>query len=260
MVMGICNITKDSFSDGGVSYKKKDALKNIKLMLKQGASIIDIGAESSRPGSEPISYNDEIRKIAPVLKKLPKNKFLISIDSNKIETQEFALSNGAHIINDIFGGSDELFRLSKKYNNGLLLMHTPAPPKIMQKKTNTYKNVIQDIKKIFIKKLHTIDKFKIPHSKVWFDPGIGFGKNFNQNLEILNKIHYFKLKNCGIAIGASRKSWINGIVESSVQNRIGGSIASVLYCLNKEVNIFRVHDVYETSQAIKVYNAIKCLK
>ena len=109
--MGICNVTKDSFSDGGINYRKKDALKNIKSMLEQGASIIDIGAESARPGSDPISYRDEIKRLEPILKVLPKNKFIISIDTNKIETQEFVLSRGAHIINDIFGGSNDMFIL-----------------------------------------------------------------------------------------------------------------------------------------------------
>ncbi len=258
--MGICNITRDSFSDGGLNYKKNDALKNIKLMLKQGATIIDIGAESTRPGSDPISYNNEIKKISPILKVLPKNKFIISIDSNKIETQEFALKSGVHIINDIFGGSEELFYLSKKYKNGLILMHTPAPPKIMQKKTKTYNNVVKDIKKVFQKKLKLIDKAKISHRKIWFDPGIGFGKNFKQNLEIINKIDQFKIENCGISIGSSRKSWIREIDGSAVNKRIGGSLASVLYCITKGVNIFRVHDVYETKQAITTYDYIRCLK
>ena len=258
--MGICNVTKDSFSDGGLNYMKDDAIKNIKLMLKYGASIIDIGAESTRPGSDPISYNEEIKRLAPILKRLPKNKFIISIDSNKIETQEFALKSGAHIINDIYGGNEELFKLTKKYKNGLILMHCPASPKIMQKKINIYKNVITDIKKFFEKKIRIIDKYKISHKKIWLDPGIGFGKNLKQNLEILNKINNFKIKNCGLIVGSSRKSWINKIDGSKVNNRIGGSISSVLYCLNKEVDIFRVHDVYETNQAIKVYKKILCSK
>ena len=260
LIMGICNITTDSFSDGGLNYKKTDTLKNIKIMVKHGAKIIDIGAESTRPGSEPISYNEEIKKISPIIKTLPKNDFMISIDSNKIETQEFALKNGAHIINDIFGGTEELFRLTKKYQNGLVLMHTPAPPKIMQKKTTDYTNVVKDIKNIFLKKINMIDKFNISHKKIWFDPGIGFGKNLVQNLEILKKIEEFKLKKCGVLIGTSRKSWIKSIDKSSVDKRIGGSLASVIYCLNKGVNIFRVHDVHETHQAIKVYNKIECLK
>ena len=129
IVMGICNVTPDSFSDGGKSFKQKDALKNIKNMLKEGAQIIDIGAESARPGSDPLSYKEEIKRLDPILKKLPKNKFIISIDSYKIETQEYALNNGAHIINDIFGGSQDLFDLTKKFKTGLILMHTPAPPK-----------------------------------------------------------------------------------------------------------------------------------
>ena len=113
-VMGICNITKDSFSDGGKNFKTFDAIKNINIMNKQGANIIDIGAESTRPGSEPITYQQEIKKLEPILKKIPRDKFIISIDTNKIETQEFALQQGAHIINDIYGGNEDLFILSKK--------------------------------------------------------------------------------------------------------------------------------------------------
>ena len=259
-IMGICNVTKDSFSDGGLNYCKKDALKNIKLMLKNGASIIDIGAESTRPGSDPISYKEEIKRLDPILKVLPRNKFLISIDTNKTETQEFVLSRGVHIINDIFGGSTDLFTLSKKYKNGLILVHTPAPPKIMQQKTIMYKDVIEDIKRFFKQKLKKIDEVKIPQNKIWFDPGIGFGKNLEQNLLILKNIKKFKLQKCGLLLGSSRKSWISGIDDSPIEKRLGGSIASVLYCLNHGVDIFRVHDVSETRQAIEVYKKIACLR
>jgi len=198
--------------------------------------------------------------LEPILKVLPKNKFIISIDSNKIETQEFVLSKGAHIINDIFGGNEELFMLTKKYNSGLVLMHTPAPPKIMQQKTNNYKEVVGDIIKIFNKKIKQINKAKISQKKIWLDPGVGFGKNLEQNLKIIKNIKKFKLNKCGLLLGTSRKSWIKGIDESSVEKRLGGSIASIIYCLNEGVDIFRVHDVYETKQAIKVFNSIQCLK
>ena len=257
-IMGICNVTKDSFSDGGINYKTSNALKSIKQMINDGAQIIDIGAESTRPGSDPISSQDEIKKLSPILKKLPKDQFLISIDSSKIETQEFALENGVHIINDVFGGSNDLFRLTKKFKNGLVLMHTPAPPKIMQLKVNSYKNVVSDIKKIFQTTLKQIEKHKIPQSKIWFDPGIGFGKNFAQNLEIMQNIKQFKIKKCGIVLGSSRKSWISGIDKSDINNRLGGSIASALYCYKKGVNLFRVHDVKETYQSLKVYKNL-CL-
>ena len=136
--MGICNVTKDSFSDGGIAFRTKDAIKHIKTMVKAGATIIDIGAESARPGSDPVTYQKEIKRLKPILEQLPKDKFIISVDTNKIETQEFVLQAGIHIINDIFGGSTDLFALSKKYKNGLILMHTPAPPKIMQQKTEQW--------------------------------------------------------------------------------------------------------------------------
>ena len=256
LIMGVCNVTIDSFSDGGKNYNTLDAFKNIKKMYKEGASIIDIGAESTRPGSDHISYKTEIKKLEPILKKIPKNKFIISVDSNKIETQEFALKQGVHIINDIYGGSEDLFYLSKKYNNGLILMHTPAPPKTMQSMVNSYDNVVLDIKKIFKRTIKKLEKFKIPASKIWFDPGIGFGKNFKQNIEIMQKINQFKFKGYGLLLGSSRKSWINTIDKSDPSERIGGSIASALYCYQKGVNIFRVHDVKAISQSLKVFEKL----
>ena len=257
-VMGVCNVTLDSFSDGGKNYKVNDALKSIKKMYVDGAQLIDIGAESARPGSDPITYNKEITKIEPILKKIPKDKFIISIDSNKIETQEFALKNGAHIVNDIFGGSEELFFLTRKYKNGLILMHTPAPPKIMQKKINDYNDVLIDIKKYFKKRIILLKKYNISPTKVWFDPGIGFGKNLKQNLQIIKNIKKFKFNKYGLLLGSSRKSWIDYIDKSNVNERVGGSIASVLFSLYQGVDIFRVHDVKETFQAIKIFNQIQC--
>ena len=259
-IMGICNLTIDSFSDGGKSFKIEDALKNINIMNKQGATIIDIGAESTRPGSDPISYQQEIKKLTPILKKIPKDKFIVSIDTNKIETQEYALQHGVHIINDIFGGSEDLFYLSKKYNNGLVLMHTPSPPKTMQSMTHIYTNVVDDIKNIFKKKVKQLKKYKISSNKVWFDPGIGFGKNLRQNLLLLKNIKKLKIEKYGLLIGSSRKSWISKLDKSKSDERLGGSIASVLYCIDQGVDIFRVHDVQETSQAIKIYKEIQCSK
>ena len=259
-IMGICNITIDSFSDGGKSFKISDAIKNINIMNKQGATIIDIGAESTRPGSEPISYKQEIKKLAPILKKIPKDKFIISVDTNKIETQEFALQQGAHIINDVFGGSEDLFFLSRKYNNGLVLMHTPASPKTMQSMTHIYTNVVDDIKKIFKGKAKLLKKYKISSSKVWFDPGIGFGKNLKQNLSLLKNVKKLKIEKYGLLLGSSRKSWISSVDNSQTNKRLGGSLASVLYCLEQGVDIFRVHDVQETYQAIKIFKEIQCSK
>lgn len=260
MLMGICNVTKDSFSDGGKAFKTKDALKHIKKMVKAGATIIDIGAESARPGSEPITYQKEIKKLKPILEQLPKDKFVISVDTNKIETQEFVLQAGVHIINDIFGGNTDLFYLTRKFRSGVVLMHTPAPPKIMQIKTNSYTNVLKDIQKYFRNRIRQLDKYNISHKKVWLDPGIGFGKNLDQNLLIMQNIKKFRLKGCGLLMGSSRKSWINKIDKSAVGKRLGGSLASALYCMSQGVDIIRVHDVFETRQAIEVYKQIICLR
>ena len=258
--MGICNVTQDSFSDGGVAFRTKDAIKHIKSMVNAGGTIIDIGAESARPGSDPITYQKEIKKLKPILEQLPKDKFIISIDTNKIETQEFVLQAGAHIINDIFGGSNDLFYLTKKFRSGVVLMHTPAPPKIMQTKTNSYTNVVKDIQNYFRSQIRKLDRYSISHKKVWLDPGIGFGKNFDQNLLIMQNIKKFRLRGCGLLLGASRKSWINKIDKSTVDQRLGGSLASALYNVSQGVDILRVHDVLETRQAIEVYKRIACLQ
>ena len=191
---------------------------------------------------------------------MPKDKFVISIDTNKIETQEFVLQAGAHIINDIFGGSNDLFYLTKKFRSGLALMHTPAVPKIMQTKTNSYKNVVKDIQNYFRSQIRKLDKYSISHKKVWLDPGIGFGKNFDQNLLIMQNIKKFRLKNCGLLLGSSRKSWINKINKSNADQRLGGSLASALYSVSQGVDILRVHDVFETRQAAEVYKRIACLQ
>ena len=258
--MGICNVTKDSFSDGGIAFRTKDALKHIKTMVKAGATIIDIGAESARPGSDPITYQKEIKRLKPILEQLPKDKFIISIDTNKIETQEFVLQAGVHIINDIFGGNNDLFYLTKKFRSGLVLMHTPAAPKIMQTKTSSYTSIVKDIQKYFRSRIRKLDRYNISHKKVWLDPGIGFGKNLEQNLLIMKNIKKFRLKSCGLLLGSSRKSWIHMINKSTVDKRLGGSLASALYNMSQGVDILRVHDVFETRQAVEVYKRIACLQ
>ena len=139
-------------------------------------------------------------------------------------------------------------------------MHTPGNSKIMQSMTNSYDNLFIDIRKFFLKKIKLSEKYKIPHYKIWLDPGIGFGKNLKQNLSIIKNINKFKIDKYGILLGSSRKSWIGKIDKSLAKDRLGGSISSVIYCLEKKVDIFRVHDVQETKQAITIYEKIKCSK
>ena len=256
LLVGICNFTPDSFSDGGKTFSRSTALKHINAMVKDGAQIIDIGAESTRPNSEPITYIEEINRLSKILPYLNYKKYLVSVDSYKIESQEYALKKGAHIINDINGGSEELFKLIKKYNAGLILMHKRGTPKEMQKNLNSRVNMVREFDYFIKKRLKILNKMKINLKKVWFDPGIGFGKTLNQNLQLMKSLKKFNSANIQVLLGSSRKSWINYIDPSNADERIGGSLASVAHALEQNVHTYRIHDVKETNQMIKVLKAL----
>ena len=256
LLVGICNFTPDSFSDGGKTFSRSSALKYINLMVKDGAQVIDIGAESTRPNSMPITYNEEINRLSKILPYLDYKKYLVSVDSYKIETQEYALKKGAHIINDINGGSNELDELTKKYNSGLFLMHKRGTPKDMQKKLNPKTNMVKEFDKFIQKRLKILNKMKINLKKVWFDPGVGFGKTLEQNLQLMRSLRKYSDINLRVLLGSSRKSWINSIDPSNADQRIGGSLASVGHALQQNVDTFRIHDVKETNQMIKVLKAL----
>ena len=256
LLVGICNFTPDSFSDGGKTFSRSSALKHINAMVKDGAQIIDIGAESTRPNSEPITYIEEINRLSKILPYLNFKKHLVSVDSYKIETQEYALKKGVQIINDINGGSEELFKLTKKYNAGLFLMHKKGTPKEMQKKLNPKVNMVKEFDYFIKKRLKILNKLNINLKKVWFDPGIGFGKTLNQNLQLMRSLKKFSNENIQVLLGSSRKSWINYIDPSNSNQRIGGSLASVLHALQQNIYTFRIHDVKETNQMIKVFKEL----
>jgi dihydropteroate synthase len=249
-IMGILNLTPDSFSDGGKWNSAEKALKRAKILIEQGADILDLGAESTRPGSLPVNETEELERILPVLDQLKKDIVPISIDTNKISVQKTVLQHGAHIINDIMGGSEELFSLAEEFQAGLVLMHTSAAPSIMQEHTE-YEDIFENICSYFLDRLKILKKYKIPH--VWIDPGIGFGKTPEQNLLLMKEIQRFQFPGCTLFLGSSRKSWINHLYQVPPERRTGASIGSVLACYTKGVRTFRVHDVEETSQALKTY-------
>ena len=257
LLVGICNFTPDSFSDGGKTFTRSSAMKYIKFMTKNGAQIIDIGAESSKPNSIPITYQEEIKRLSKILPYLNYDKYLVSLDSYKIETQEYALKKGVHIINDINGGSDELFHLTKKYKSGLFLMHKIGTPKDMQKNLKPSKNMTKEFDNFIKKRLNILANLNIDTKKVWFDPGIGFGKTLNQNLHLMRSLKKYIDRNIQILLGSSRKSWINFIDPSKTDERLGGSLASVAHALSQGVNTFRIHDVQETNQMLKVLKVLK---
>ena len=249
-VMGILNLTPDSFSDGGEFIDPKTTIEHAWLMIDQGAQIIDIGAESTRPGSEPVSEKEELHRILPVLENLPKNEFIISLDTTKPVVAKAGLKAGAHIINDVSGGSAQLLHLASEYSAGFIAMHTQGIPKSMQKNPQ-YQDVVEEVKRFFSQR--KIEFNKLPLPRLWIDPGIGFGKTLEHNLLLLRDIDQFIDPAWGVLLGSSRKSWIDQLCTApSPLDRLGGSIASAIDAVSKGVEILRVHDVQETVQAVKV--------
>lgn len=255
-VMGILNLTLDSFYDGGRYFRIESALTRAYEMIAEGADIIDIGAESTRPGSDPISSEEELDKLLPVLRELRKENIIISIDTYKSKVAEVCLENGAHIINDISGLKFDswLPKIIAKYDAGLIIMHIRDTPKTMQQNP-TYVNAVEEI----------FDELKIQISianeagisKIYTDPGIGFGKRLKDNYEILNRLEEFNFLGYPLAIGLSRKSFIGGVLDQSPAERLTGTIAANSAAQLSGANIFRVHDVKEMLQVKKIINLIK---
>ncbi len=252
-VMGIVNITPDSFSDGGAYLSPDKAVAQCEKLIAEGAGIIDVGAESTRPGSIAISVVEELDRLRAVLAQFPYHQCILSVDTYKIEVQREAIARGAHIVNDITGGSAELFDLAARSQVGLVLMHTSAMPERMQLKTD-YTDVVEDVYCYLEARVRLAVSAGVP--AVWCDPGIGFGKTLEQNLALLKATRRFSTLGNGVLIGASRKSWIGKLCGSNVQQRLGGSLSAALYCVQEGAAIVRVHDVSETVQALRVREAL----
>jgi len=254
-IMGVLNLTPDSFSDGGKFNSQKKAKDHILDMIKAGAKIIDVGGESARPGSKTVLTNVEWKRIENIVKNFKKKhkKACLSIDTRKSEVMVKAIKHRADLINDVSGfnyDNQSLSRL-KKYNVAKVLHHMQGTPNTMQKNPK-YKNVLLDIYDFFEKGIKKID-----NKKVIIDPGIGFGKNLKHNLTLISKISLFHSLGFPILIGTSRKrfiSQISGVNDS--KERIGGTIASVLFLLSQGVQVFRVHNVNEVKQGILVFRKI----
>ena len=254
-IMGVLNLTPDSFSDGGKFDSQKKAKNHISNMIKFGAKIIDIGGESTRPGSRTVLKNMEWKRIEKIVINFKKNykQTCLSIDTRKSEVMIKAINQGADLINDVSGFNYEntsLLKL-KKYNIAKVLHHMQGTPNTMQKNPK-YKNVLLDIYDFFENNLKKID-----NKKIILDPGIGFGKNLKHNLTLISQISLFHSLGFPILVGTSRKRFISQISGvNDTKERIGGTVASVLFLLSQGVQIFRVHNVNEVIQGIKVFNKI----
>jgi Dihydropteroate synthase (EC 2.5.1.15) len=265
LVMGILNITPDSFYDGGKYYDIADALNRARKMIDDGADIIDVGGESTRPNSSCISADEEIRRIVPLIKELSKETQIpISIDTYKSEVADKAIKAGAQIINDISGlqADKEMARVAVANNTPIIIMHIKGHPHNFSKDP-VYVELIPEIISFLENRIEYSVKSGIAHDKIIIDPGIGFGKGAKHNIEILRQLNKFKCLNLPIMIGTSRKSFIDKVLELSGDNsidendsRLIGTLVTLVIALSNGANIVRVHDVKETVQAIKMYRSI----
>ena len=255
-IMGILNLTPDSFSDGGKFNKNNKSLKHVKEMILSGANIIDVGGESTRPGSKTIKPEVEWKRIRFVIGKFKKKykKTCLSIDTRKSDLMVKSIKHGVDLINDISGFNYDKNSLKKlkKYNIAKVLHHMQGTPDTMQKNPS-YKNVLLDIYDYFEKNI----KKNFDNKKIILDPGIGFGKNLKHNLTLISKISLFHSLGFPILVGTSRKRFINQISgKYDSKDRTGGTLASVLFLLSQGVQIFRVHNVKEVKQGILVFKKI----
>lgn len=253
--MGVINITPDSFSDGGECFPTESALSRARSMLSQGADILDLGAESTRPGSRGVSTDEELSRLLPVLEGLVKEGAIISVDTRKPEVARQALSLGAHIINDITGLRDQdMRRVVAEFGAAAVILHMQGEPETMQREPK-YKDVVGEIKAFFETQLRLVEKDGV--GEVILDPGIGFGKTVEHNLEILRRFGEFRALGKPLMLGASRKSFLGAITGAeSPRDRLEGTIVSNVFGILGGASILRVHDLREGVRTARVAEAI----
>jgi len=255
--MGILNITPDSFSDGGQFFSTDAAFEQAKQMIKEGADIIDIGGESTRPGSAPVSEAEELRRVLPVIELLVKERISIpiSIDTYKPRVAQASLERGARLVNDVSGlRNKKMIEVVAQFEATVIIMHMQGEPKTMQLNP-TYTNVISEIKTFFQDQIKAAQASGIKN--IILDPGLGFGKTLAHNCEILRRLNEFTDIGYPILLGASRKSFIGALNDDTpVNNRLAGTIAAHIIAIQNGASIIRVHDVAAHRQAVQVIEGI----
>jgi dihydropteroate synthase len=255
-IMGILNVTPDSFSDGGHFIHADSALKQVESMINDGATIIDIGGESTRPGAADVSEQDELARVIPLLKVI-KESFTIdvSIDTSKAIVMEQAIIHGADIINDVRALQNEnCLSVVAQSDLPICLMHMQGQPRTMQEAPH-YDNLIVDIKQFFSQRINACQDAGIDSSRLVLDPGFGFGKTLSQNYQLLNQLSEFKTLGLPILSGTSRKSMLGKLLSREVSDRLAASLTTAIIAIQQGASIIRVHDVKETVDALNVLKA-----
>ncbi|TYK65471.1 dihydropteroate synthase [Colwellia echini] len=256
LVMGILNVTPDSFSDGGKFVSFENALAQVKQMIDDGVDIIDIGGESTRPGAVDVSEEDELGRVIPLLKAIKENYDIkVSIDTSKSAVMAQAIEHGADLINDVRALQNKgcLAALANT-NVAVCLMHMQGLPRTMQENPQ-YTNLIDDIKTFFKERIQVCEEAGISRSRIILDPGFGFGKTLEQNYQLLAQLDKFNDLGLPLLSGTSRKSMIGNLLNRKVDERLAGSLTTAIIAAQKNAKIIRVHDVKETVDALKVLSA-----
>ncbi|MBD1156548.1 dihydropteroate synthase [Pelagibacterales bacterium SAG-MED20] len=256
-IMGILNLTPDSFSDGGIFNKKNKGINHAKELFKFGADIVDVGGESTRPGSKPVNPKKEWMRIKNVIRKTSK-KIPLSIDTRKSEIMKKGIKLGIKLVNDVSGLNydSETINILKKYKTPFVIHHSQGIPENMQNNPR-YKNELLDIYDYFEERIKFLRSIGIKHNRIIIDPGIGFGKNLKHNMNLIKRVSIFHTLGFPILLGLSRKKFIKELSgKNDTRERIGGSIASCLYSMMQGVQILRIHDVNELIQSIKVFKKL----
>ena len=253
VVMGILNLTDDSFFDGGKYSNKEEIIARCKTMLDEGATIIDIGAQSSRPGATQISSKEELKKLIPIIKLLKNNfpNILISVDTFWSNTAKECALVGTDVINDISAGEmdKEMFPIIAELNIPYIMMHMKGNPQNMQNQPK-YNNIVDEVSTYFSNKIEELNI--LGFNKIIIDPGFGFGKTLEHNYQILNNLDAFKYLKCPILTGTSRKSMIYKLLDTTADNALNGTTITNTMALLKGANILRVHDVKQAIECIKI--------
>ena len=255
--MGVVNVTPDSFSDGGRYLDPAAAVAHGLGLVEEGALILDVGGESTRPGAEPVDEAEELGRVVPVVEGLA-GAATISVDTSKAAVAVAAIDAGAAIVNDVTAlrGDPEMAAACAERGVGVVLMHMPGSPRTMQEDPR-YEDVVDDVKRFLASRVEFAIGAGIDEERIWLDPGIGFGKTLEHNLELLRRLGELREMGRPLAIGTSRKSFIGKVDGSAVDERIGGSLASAMLAAAEGADVLRVHDVAATAQALQVFSSIQ---
>ena len=254
-LMGVVNVTPDSFSDGGLYLDPERAVAHGRELIDQGADILDVGGESTRPGSEPVAAEEELRRVLPVIEGLAGAR--ISVDTSKAAVAAAALEAGATIVNDVTAlrGDPGMAALVAEHEATVILMHMRGEPRTMQDEP-VYDDVVTEVKEFLAGRIAFAEAAGIAAERIWVDPGIGFGKTTNHNLELLRRLPELAGLGQPLTVGTSRKGFIGHLDGSAAHDRLGGTIASTVLAAAAGADVLRVHDVAEVAQALKLADAV----